>query len=681
MKSFGRLILSAAVSLIVTMGLLLFFSFSAQADNITVTNNNDSGPGSLRQALLSVSVGSIITFDLTAFPPDNPATITLLSLLPEIITGSLTINGSGAGVIIDGSQLSSVYDDGLRITSNNNTIMGLTIQNFPGDGVDIRDGAQGNRIENCVIRDNGRGGTGRRGVRVDGSGTTGNTITRNSITGNDGPGIKNSDGGNRELPWPIITQITTGPSDITVRGFAQPGVTVEVFADPATEGQIFLGDDLVDGTRRFTVFSSTASLESMNMTATAIDGQGNTSEFAQALVWPLSRSTTPDGSFSSAFGPRLKASEDYRYDFHRGLDTYAMTNTAIYAVANGEVRVAGTHPAYDSTVVQLCHPTCDQAEYCSNYLHVLTNTVPVSPGHPVEQGDVIGYTGESESGFPHLHFEIREGGLYQKDAVNPFKYLPYDDTVDHTVVINGVYMHTPGPEDPTVTARAIVTALRNELDFNRITIMVDNGSKTDQRTIDFQALNKEMTTVENPEILDKPYINDVCIMPTRFNRYSDDYRIDFVFYGLQGGNSVTLTAEAADVHSNVVTTPDLPQAAGGITIFPDFAELWVSPGMTGTYVHTLTNTTGDTHTFTLDTLSAHGQERWNVHVIPSNVTLGPGMSAAITVTIAVSDAVATGTIDCIAIMAISGDGIQAIAVGVITASRVYLPIIIKNYPP
>lgn len=37
-------------------------------------------------------------------------------------------------------------------------------------------------------------------------------------------------------------------------------------------------------------------------------------------IWPLSGNSTPDLPQSSPFGPRLKASEAFRYDFHRGLD-------------------------------------------------------------------------------------------------------------------------------------------------------------------------------------------------------------------------------------------------------------------------------------------------------------------------------------------------------------------------
>jgi len=44
----------------------------------------------------------------TVFPPGDPQTITLTSALPDIITDNLTIDGSNAGVILDGSDVGSI---------------------------------------------------------------------------------------------------------------------------------------------------------------------------------------------------------------------------------------------------------------------------------------------------------------------------------------------------------------------------------------------------------------------------------------------------------------------------------------------------------------------------------------------------------------------------------------------
>lgn len=67
-----------------------------------------------------------ISFDTSIFPLDAPATIRLASSLPVLSTGSDTIDGSAAGVIIDGSNQGF---DCLEMDSSGNTIKGLQIQN------------------------------------------------------------------------------------------------------------------------------------------------------------------------------------------------------------------------------------------------------------------------------------------------------------------------------------------------------------------------------------------------------------------------------------------------------------------------------------------------------------------------------------------------------------------------
>src|SRR3954449_12157908 len=60
---------------------------------IVVTNTNDSGLGSLRQALANVSDGGTIQFD----PSLNGQTITLTSV-ELVIDKSITITGPGPGL-------------------------------------------------------------------------------------------------------------------------------------------------------------------------------------------------------------------------------------------------------------------------------------------------------------------------------------------------------------------------------------------------------------------------------------------------------------------------------------------------------------------------------------------------------------------------------------------------------
>ena len=72
---------------------------------VFVTTTADSGEGSLREALQNQRPGTVIRFDPVIFPIDAPATIFLETPLPELTTGRVTIDGSDAGVILDGSLL------------------------------------------------------------------------------------------------------------------------------------------------------------------------------------------------------------------------------------------------------------------------------------------------------------------------------------------------------------------------------------------------------------------------------------------------------------------------------------------------------------------------------------------------------------------------------------------------
>lgn len=106
---------------------------------LTVTSAADSGPGTLRQTLLDAQSGDSITFDPAIFPRDAPATIYLRTSLPGISQGNLTIDASNAGVVLDGS--STPQDScGIRIMSDYNTVKGLQIFNFPGDGIIVGPG-------------------------------------------------------------------------------------------------------------------------------------------------------------------------------------------------------------------------------------------------------------------------------------------------------------------------------------------------------------------------------------------------------------------------------------------------------------------------------------------------------------------------------------------------------------
>ena len=164
---------------------------------ITVTSAADGGPGTLRQALFFANPGDIITFDPEVFPPNLPTTITLATGLPELSQGSLTIDASNAGVILDGSEITDPeFQYGLHILSDSNTIRGLQIRGFPFAGIVLERGANRNLIggdrgigSGPLGQGNLIGGNRNFGIGLWDEGTSFNTIQGNSIVRNPQDGI------------------------------------------------------------------------------------------------------------------------------------------------------------------------------------------------------------------------------------------------------------------------------------------------------------------------------------------------------------------------------------------------------------------------------------------------------------------------------------------------------------
>ena len=119
---------------------------SASPQSLLVTSAADSGPGTLRQALQDVTGPAVITFAPAVFPPDAPVTIHLTTALPDLGHGNLTIDASEAGVILDGTAITTGPKTGLSIMSDHNTIRGLQIIGFSDAGIGLGGGAQYNMI-------------------------------------------------------------------------------------------------------------------------------------------------------------------------------------------------------------------------------------------------------------------------------------------------------------------------------------------------------------------------------------------------------------------------------------------------------------------------------------------------------------------------------------------------------
>lgn len=191
---------------------------------LIVTSGADSGPGSLRWALENAGSGDIITLDPVIFPPGSPNTIQPVSALPHLSQGSLTIDASNAGVILDGNR-TPAGTNGLTITSDHNIVRGLQITGFPGAGVGIAGGSY-----NTIGGDRGRGS----GPSGEGNVISGNTVgvgisgCLGGVTSDVGVGFCDGHSrGNRIIGNYI------GPDSTGMRSGGSQGTGVWVFGDSA----------------------------------------------------------------------------------------------------------------------------------------------------------------------------------------------------------------------------------------------------------------------------------------------------------------------------------------------------------------------------------------------------------------------------------------------------------------
>lgn len=99
--------------------------------------------------------------------------------------------------------------------------------------------------------------------------------------------------------------------------------------------------------------------------------------------------------------------------FHKGIDIAVSRGTPVYAAAGGIIAFTGRSGAYGN-LVKIDH----EKGYQSRYGHL--KKYVVKKGDLIGKGQLIAYSGNTgRSSGPHLHFEIRKGGI----PINPKKIL------------------------------------------------------------------------------------------------------------------------------------------------------------------------------------------------------------------------------------------------------------------
>ena len=203
--------------------ILLFLSAAVgRGATFLVTNTNDSGPGSLRQAILEANFlggPDSIAFQI---PGPGPYVIAPLSQLPST-SGPTIVDGqtqpgfsSGNRVQLSGASAGPGVD-GLVITGPTCVVIGLVIRGFQRNGVVLQGGGGSILLDNRI-------GTDLAGLAAAGNGGSG-VFIQDSPNNRIGPSsageLRNVISGNREG---IAIFGTTSDSNLVVGNFIGPNV-------------------------------------------------------------------------------------------------------------------------------------------------------------------------------------------------------------------------------------------------------------------------------------------------------------------------------------------------------------------------------------------------------------------------------------------------------------------------
>src|SRR6476660_437207 len=264
------------LGLLICLALFCTTGMPAYATTITVTNTNDSGPGSLRQALADVQNGDTIVFKL-----GGAATISLTSG-ELVINKDIAVNGPGANLLtIARAQGAPSFRIFNVVPVHTVTIQGQTITNghtnaSPVSGGGIYNDHSNVTVNKCVLTDNSarsRGGFNGGGIGNHGgfSGSASLTINDSIISDNN---VK--DGITANVGGGIYNYGVHGSATVTINNSTISG-------NQAFQGGGLFSDGGVTGsTAVVTISNSTISGNSADQLAGAIVNQGN--EGGQATV-------------------------------------------------------------------------------------------------------------------------------------------------------------------------------------------------------------------------------------------------------------------------------------------------------------------------------------------------------------------------------------------------------------
>jgi len=237
-----------AMFLMIIMAVFILGEFNyAMSATVTVTNTNDSGAGSLRQAIITANPGDIINFSVTG-------TITLTTG-ELVINKNLTITGPGAlNLTISGNNTSRVFNVTSGVTFN---LSRVTVSN--GHAID---GGSGGGIGD----DGGDGG----GIFNDGTLTVTNVTFSGNSTGAGG-GASGIGGGGGDGGG-IFNDGTLTVTNVTFSGNSTGagGSASSIGGSDGSGGGIFNAGDISTVSLRNTIVANSISGENCSGSITSL---------------------------------------------------------------------------------------------------------------------------------------------------------------------------------------------------------------------------------------------------------------------------------------------------------------------------------------------------------------------------------------------------------------------------
>jgi len=154
-----------------------------------------------------------------------------------------------------------------------------------------------------------------------------------------------------------------------------------------------------------------------------------------STTWPVDLPLRLSGTLGEIRGTSMHAGIDIKANGRNGYPVYAMADGNIEALISKPWGYGkGVYLRHDDDHMTV-YGHLDTFENTSNYLNDLVNMLhllytdqsiffkPVHHSIRFAKGDTIAYTGETGSGYPHLHLEYREGDEY----VNPASFFSFND--------------------------------------------------------------------------------------------------------------------------------------------------------------------------------------------------------------------------------------------------------------